>query len=151
MRVHISLNTRSVENSINFYSRLFGQAASKTRNGYANFRLDEPPIHLALVESEKPAGAGLSHLGIELPDADTLHRWRARLETSDVEFSVENQASCCYATADKLWLKDPDGYRWEVWVRTGEYNSMGFTRDFPEIKDGSRKPATSSSCCGSTA
>jgi catechol-2,3-dioxygenase len=150
MRVHISLNTRSVDDSVNFYSRLFGQAASKTREGYANFRLDEPPIHLALVESEKPAGAGLSHLGIELPDSYALQAWRTRLQDEGVEFSVEDKASCCYATADKLWLNDPDGYRWEVWVRTGEYDSMGSTRGFPEVEDGSRKPAIASSCCGST-
>lgn len=148
MRVHISLNTRSVENSVNFYSRLFGQAASKTRDGYANFRLDEPPIHLALVEREKDAGHGVSHLGIELPDIHTLHEWRKRLHDSGVEFSVEDKASCCYATADKLWLNDPDGYRWEVWVRTGEYDHMGATRNVtPETVDSSA--VAGSACCNS--
>lgn len=146
MRVHISLNTSSVDNSARFYSSLFGQAASKTRNGYANFRLDEPPIHLALVEGSRDNGTGISHLGIELPNACTLHSWRTRLEENGVEFTVEDKASCCYATADKLWLTDPDGYRWEIWVRTGEFDGMGATR-----AAANPTAVTESACCGSTA
>ena len=128
MRVHISLNVVSTQRSCKFYSTLFGREASKSRDGYVNFRLDEPPIHLALVEKTSPRNTGISHLGIELPDTGALSDWRARLEDSDIAFSVEEQASCCYATADKLWLEDPDGYRWEIWVRTGEFDDMGEVR-----------------------
>jgi catechol 2,3-dioxygenase-like lactoylglutathione lyase family enzyme len=128
MRVHISLQVDSLAKSIDFYSGLFGQDASKTRPQYANFRLDEPPIHLALMEAESEPGHGVSHLGIELPDAGMLADWKSRLETDGTRFEVEDQARCCYAQADKLWLTDPDGYRWELWVRTGEHESMGETR-----------------------
>lgn len=131
MRVHISLNVSSLQNSLHFYQSLFGQAPSKVREGYANFRLDQPPIHLALQEGASTPGGGASHYGVELPDADTLAAWRAWLEASGAEFLVEEAAKCCYATADKLWLSDPDGYRWEVWVRTGEHQAMGATR--PEL------------------
>ncbi len=125
MRVHISLHVGSIKRSARFYSTLFGHKASKSRAAYANFRLDQPPIHLALVEKESPQNTGISHLGIELPDAGALRDWRTRLEDSDIAFSVEGRARCCYATADKLWLEDPDGYRWEIWVRTGEFDGMG--------------------------
>ena len=125
MRVHISLHVGSVKRSARFYSTLFGKEASKSRDAYANFRLDQPPIHLALVEKELPKNTGINHMGVELPDANALSDWRTRLEDSDIAFSVEDQASCCYATADKLWLSDPDGYRWEIWVRTGEFDGMG--------------------------
>ena len=131
MRIHVSLKVRSLEDSIRFYSGLFGQAASKTKPGYANFRLDEPPIHLALMESEATGRDGVSHLGVELPDTDTLKQWHARLEQSGTEFSVEDKARCCYAQADKLWLTDPNGYRWEIWIRTGDIESIGQTR--PEV------------------
>ena len=131
MRIHISLNVKTLNDSIGFYSHLFGQAASKERDGYANFRLDSPPIHLALVEDEGRTGEGVSHLGVELPDADTLAAWRDRLESSGADFAIEDQAACCYAKADKLWLSDPDGYRWEIWVRTGEYEAMGATNAVP--------------------
>ena len=42
MRIHVSINVSSIEQSIKFYSALFGQKVSKVKSGYANFRLDEP-------------------------------------------------------------------------------------------------------------
>lgn len=143
MRIHISLNVSSVKRSASFYSTLFGQEVSKSKQAYANFRLDQPPIHLALVEKGSPQNTGLSHLGIELPNAGALRDWRTRLEDSDIAFSVEGEANCCYATADKLWLEDPDGYRWEVWVRTGEFESMGEVRITESVNCGVEGP-----CCG---
>ncbi len=131
MRVHISINVRSLEQSKAFYSALFGQPASKSKPDYANFRLDEPPIHLALMERGEAGAGGVSHLGIELPDNTVLDEWHSRLQASGVNFSVEDKASCCYANADKLWLTDPDGHRWEIWTRTGEYDSI----NEPEAND----------------
>ena len=128
MRIHVSLNVESLERSKAFYTRLFGHEASKERDGYANFRLDEPPIHLALQEKNSRPCDGLSHLGIELPDAEALKAWRSRLETAGAAFAVEDKAQCCYAQANKLWLQDPDGYNWEIWVRTGEHDAMGGVR-----------------------
>ena len=114
MRVHISLNSSSLDDSIAFYAALFGQEATKTREDYANFRLDQPAIHLALVERESAFDEcnGIGHLGVELPDAGELQAWRGRLEDSGVAFDVEDEAQCCYAQADKLWLTDPDGNRY---------------------------------------
>jgi len=124
MRVHISINVSSLEQSTAFYSALFGQQVSKSKSDYANFRLDEPPIHLALMQRGEPGTGGAGHLGIELPDNTILGEWHSRLKASGVNFSVEDKARCCYANADKLWLTDPDGYRWEIWTRTGEYNAI---------------------------
>jgi len=142
MRVHISLNVSSLERSLGFYSNLFGQEASKLRKDYANFRLDEPPVHLALVAHPATGPGGVSHLGFELPHADVLTAWRQRLENAGMDFAVEDQARCCYAKADKLWLTDPDGYRWEIWVRTGEHDGMGGTR----LESASRSQA-GQGCC----
>jgi catechol 2,3-dioxygenase-like lactoylglutathione lyase family enzyme len=122
MRIHISLSVSSIEKSTAFYAALFGHDVSKTKPGYANFRLDEPPIHLALMERGIPDSKSVSHLGIELPNHQALTQWHSRLESAGVNLDVENEASCCYAKADKLWLTDPDGYRWEIWTRTGEYD-----------------------------
>ena len=125
MKVHISLNVSSIDKSLGFYTALFGKDPSKRKGGYANFRLDEPPIHLALVENPGKTGEGASHFGIEVPNMQSLHDWRDRLERGKSPFAVEDEAHCCYASADKLWLTDPDGYKWEIWVRTGEFDAMG--------------------------
>ena len=84
MRVHISLPVQNLETSINFYEQLFGQSATKVKDDYANFRLDHPSIHLALMQAKKaccsePAGSH-SHFGIELPDAEAFSTWHSRLE-----------------------------------------------------------------------
>lgn len=126
MRVHISLPVDDLESSVRFYETLFGQPASKRRDGYVNFRLDEPPIHLALERSAGVAAGGVhSHFGIELPDAAAFAAWRARLRDAGAEARDQHDAVCCYARADKLWLRDPDGNDWEVWVRKADAERMG--------------------------
>jgi hypothetical protein len=37
---------------------------------------------------------------------------------------IEETVTCCYAVADKFWLKDPDGNEWEFWVRHEEADRM---------------------------
>lgn len=121
MRIHISLPVSDLEKSVAFYSAVLDSPASKLEDDYANFRLDEPAIHLALV-SRADAGTSVSasHFGFELPDHETLEDWRTRAQGRDLEILDDPDASCCYAKADKFWLSDPDGNRWEFWVRTGE-------------------------------
>ena len=121
MRIHISLRVKNLEASMAFYEQLFGKRASKVRHDYVNFRLQDPPIHLALTErlSDTP-GSGVSHFGVELEDHGVLQKWRDRLNEHSILHYQEDSAQCCYAVADKVWATDPDGYRWEIWVRTGD-------------------------------
>lgn len=127
MRIHISLNVSDLDASVAFYERLFGAPVTKRRPDYANFRLDVPPVHLALQPTRAQAHptaptatSAHSHFGVELPDAATFTAWQSRLHGSGVDLVDEQNATCCYATADKTWATDPDGNSWEVWVRTGE-------------------------------
>ena len=128
MRVHISLPVKKLETSIEFYEKLFGQPATKVRNDYANFRLDQPSIHLALVQAKdlccsEPAKSH-SHFGVELPDRETFNAWHDRLESTRLNGRDEHDIVCCYARAEKVWLTDPDRNEWEIWVRTGEAEQM---------------------------
>ena len=100
MRIHVSLNVSSLDRSKAFYRALFGEPATRERADYANFRLDEPPIHLALQEGDANSRDGVSHLGIELPDTEALDAWRTRLESDGLKFAAEDNAECCYARAD---------------------------------------------------
>ncbi|HKJ17594.1 MAG TPA: VOC family protein [Xanthomonadales bacterium] len=126
MRVHISIPVNDLGKSEAFYSHLFGQPASKEKPDYINFRLDQPAIHLALVKSESVSKQrGTEHFGIELPTEETFRSWENRLTASGPEMAQpEPGAQCCYAKADKVWLSDPDGNRWEIWHRTGDHFSM---------------------------
>ena len=125
MRVHISIPVSNLHASRTFYSTLFGQKASKEKPGYINFRLDEPAIHLALVQSHTAPKRGCEHFGIELPTHEDFRSWENRLTSTVPELAEpEPGAKCCYARADKVWLSDPDGNRWEIWHRTGDHSSM---------------------------
>ena len=143
MRIHISLPATDLEQSAVFYEKLFGRPVSKRRPDYLNFRLDQPPIHLALVKkTTEPARPG-GHFGIELADAESLADWQTRLQLSRLDYEPEPGAQCCYATGDKLWLTDPDGYRWEIWHRTGEFDALKETSG-----DQVKEIATETRCCG---
>jgi catechol 2,3-dioxygenase-like lactoylglutathione lyase family enzyme len=125
-RVHISVPASNLEASVGFYRSLFGVEPSKLRGDYANFRLDAPPIHLAVVGSAAATqpGADRHHFGIEVPTRDELESWLARLDDLGRPMRRELDQACCYARADKAWLTDPDGHAWELWVRTGEADRL---------------------------
>jgi catechol 2,3-dioxygenase-like lactoylglutathione lyase family enzyme len=136
-RVHINIAVSDIDRSVDFYSTLFGTKPTKLRDDYANFRLDKPGLHLALVKAPAyAAGESLArHYGIELFDNVDLNDWRNRLEKADVQLKVEEQVTCCYAVGNKFWAQDPDGNDWEFWVRTEEADTMHETA------------AGESSCC----
>ncbi|HKP37141.1 MAG TPA: ArsI/CadI family heavy metal resistance metalloenzyme [Pyrinomonadaceae bacterium] len=116
LKAHLALNVRDVNQSIEFYRKLFGIEPSKVRTGYAKFDVHNPPLNFTLNESAVQNRGALSHLGIQVRStADVLatrQRWNAvGLVTRD-----EMQTNCCYATQDKTWVRDPDGNEWEVFV-----------------------------------
>ena len=52
-RVQLALNVADLDESIEFYTKLFRTAPAKMRDGYANFTIADPPMKLVLF-----AGAG---------------------------------------------------------------------------------------------
>ena len=42
MRLQLALNVENLDQSIAYYSKMFGEAPHKTRKGYANFAIDNP-------------------------------------------------------------------------------------------------------------
>src|SRR6266550_4081075 len=117
LKVHVSVNVRNVEKSIDFYRRMLGVEPSKVRTGYAKFDVQNPPVNLALNEVPDLAGPGaLSHLGIQVGSTDDVLATRLRWERVGLVTRDEMQTSCCYAKQDKTWVRDPDGNEWEVFV-----------------------------------
>ena len=77
-RVQLALNVSDLDESISFYSKLFGTEPAKVRPGYANFAIAEPPLKLILMENPGQGGS-LNHLGIEVPGTGAVDAERARL------------------------------------------------------------------------
>ena len=51
-RVQLALNVASIDEAIEFYSKLFATEPAKVRPGYANFAITDPPLKLVLIENE---------------------------------------------------------------------------------------------------
>ncbi len=113
--VHISLNVSSLDRSVDFYSRFFGEP-KKRKADYAKFVSAEPEIHLALQPGRQGRdGGALSHLGIRVDSSDAVRDWKRTLLARGLPAEEEKRETCCYALQDKFWVDDPDGNRWEVY------------------------------------
>ncbi|HXG85899.1 MAG TPA: ArsI/CadI family heavy metal resistance metalloenzyme [Pyrinomonadaceae bacterium] len=116
LKVHVSLNVGSVQESVEFYKKLFGIEPMKVRQGYAKFDVENPPLNLALNESLSKGKGALSHLGIQVASTADVLKIKKRWEESGLNTEDEMQTNCCYALQDKTWVRDPDGNEWEVFV-----------------------------------
>jgi catechol 2,3-dioxygenase-like lactoylglutathione lyase family enzyme len=117
-RVHIALSVIDLDRSIAFYKALFSQEPTKTRPLYAKFEVPEPPLNLALNASRGPTkpNDSVAHFGIQVKSTAAVKEAGARLKEADLHFVVEDNVTCCYAVQDKIWVTDPDGNKWEVYV-----------------------------------
>jgi catechol 2,3-dioxygenase-like lactoylglutathione lyase family enzyme len=116
LKAHLAINVRNVEQSIEFYRKLFGIEPSKVRTGYAKFDVQNPPLNFTLNEGPVNSRGALSHLGIQVRSTEDVLTTRQRWHDDGLLTRDEMQTSCCYAVQDKTWVRDPDGNEWEVFV-----------------------------------
>ena len=116
-KVHVALNVTDVTRSVEFYRAVFGLDPAKWKPGYAKFDLAEPPLNLTLNQHKKVDGPGaLSHLGIEVTSTEEVLAAKERLLHAGLATFDEMNVDCCFALQDKIWIGDPDGYRWEIFT-----------------------------------
>ena len=116
LKAHLALNVKSVEQSIQFYRKMFGIEPSKVRTGYAKFDVQNPPLNFTLNQGSFANRGALSHLGIQVRSTADVLATRQKWNDAGLLTRDEMQTNCCYATQDKTWVRDPDGNAWEVFV-----------------------------------
>jgi catechol 2,3-dioxygenase-like lactoylglutathione lyase family enzyme len=114
-RVQLAINVSDLERAVEFYGKLFGAEPAKRRPGYANFAVADPPLKLVLIQGEGQGGS-LNHLGVEVFSTDEVASETKRLAGEGLDTRTEEQVSCCYAVQNKVWVTDPDGSPWEVYM-----------------------------------
>ena len=115
-RVQLALNDNDIDEAVTFYTKLFGAEPAKRRPGYANFAISEPPLKLVLLENAGQGGS-LNHLGVEMPDIDTVDAEQTRLAEAGLVSVDERDTTCCYAKQDKFWVQGtPNGDSWEFYT-----------------------------------
>ena len=117
-RFHVHVNVDQLDQSIRFYTTLFGAAPSVLKPDYAKWMLDDPRINFAI--SQRGRKAGVDHMGLQADDTAELAAIGARLQATDAVALAEQGTTCCYAHSDKFWAEDPQGVRWESFHTHGE-------------------------------
>ncbi|TJY70451.1 glyoxalase/bleomycin resistance/extradiol dioxygenase family protein [Arthrobacter sp. CAU 1506] len=138
-RLQLAINVNDLDESVAFYSRLFGTEPAKRRPGYANFAVAQPPLKLVLIENPGKGGS-LNHLGVEVPDTDAVNAEQNRLAVHGFATTDERESTCCYAKQDKFWVQNtPNGEQWEI------YTVLADSQTFSAVPRGEAM-----GCCSST-
>jgi predicted enzyme related to lactoylglutathione lyase len=116
LRPHLALTVTDVQRSIPFYASLFGTEPEKVKPGYAKFSVAEPAINLTLNQGPRTELGAFNHAGIQVASTDDVLAARLRLTKAGLAAFDEMDTTCCYARQDKIWVRDPDGTPWEVFV-----------------------------------
>lgn len=123
-RVQLALRVSDLENSVLFYSTLFGVEPAKRRPGYANFAIAEPALKLVLIEGEADQPTVMDHLGVEVESTERVEAATQRFTDAELATFEENDTDCCYALQDKVWVHGPGQEPWEVYVVKDEGESL---------------------------
>ena len=149
MRLQLALNVDDLDAAIDFYSKMFGAAPAKTKPGYANFTIADPPLKLVLFEGGGEPGS-INHLGVEAETAAEVVAAEARLSTGGLETTGVDETICCFAEKTETWVHAPDGNRWEWYVKRADADQLEHTT----VGDGGAgccpdpEPPAAAGCCG---
>ncbi|MDP9433719.1 MAG: VOC family protein [Actinomycetota bacterium] len=148
-RVQLALDVDDLAAAVAFYTRLLGTPPAKLRPGYANFAVAAPPLKLVLLENPG-RGGGLNHLGVEVPDPETVRAEIARLGEGLVG-EEERATTCCFATQDKVWVTAPDGERWEVYTVLADSPTFGSSPRTAGPEPAGEQGQADATCCADAA
>jgi len=124
-RIHVSIDVNDFERSLTFYKILFDAEPVKLKPDYAQFILSDPPVNLVLNDFGRKVSskdAPTNHFGIQVKDKARVTRAKERYMKHGFHYVEENEVSCCYSLQTKIWVADPDGMKWEVYVAEAETN-----------------------------
>ena len=150
MKTHVSLNVSNIQESIEFYTKMFGVGPLKVKSDYAKFDVANPPLNLSMVQIPFERGGSLSHLGLQVESTDEVLEIGKRWVESGLKTLDEMKTDCCYALQDKTWVQDPDGNRWEVFTvleNTEGVENAASACCAPSGKTVSITSSTKTTCC----
>ncbi len=137
-RFHVHVHVADLEQSIGFYSAMFGAAPARVEADYAKWMLDDPRLNFAI--SKRGSATGIDHLGLQTDDPAELATLKARAEAAGAALLDEGSTTCCYARSEKHWVTDPQGIAWE------HFHTLA---DIPVFREATPATATApgAACC----
>jgi catechol 2,3-dioxygenase-like lactoylglutathione lyase family enzyme len=137
VRLQLALNVPNLDEAISFYSKMFGVEPAKTKPGYANFAIADPPLKLVLFEGAGDPGS-INHLGVETETADEVVAAESRLTAAGLATTGVDDTVCCFAEKTETWVEAPDGNRWEWYVKRADAEQIEYAT----------APSGGADCCG---
>jgi len=141
--VHVGINVTNLEQSIEFYQKLFGVKPEKVKEDYAKFLLDEPGLNFTLNVRDEVNGNQVNHFGFQVSNVEEVNAHKERLEKEGFFAREEMDTTCCYAVQDKFWVTDPDGNEWEFFYTKSDSEVHKIEGNIGP----NEKSPTGSSCC----
>ena len=111
---HVAVYVRSIPEAVEQYRKLLGIEPAKVKHDYAKFELQDPPVIFSL-NTGGEAGS-LSHLGIRYQNTGEVASEMVRVKHTETPLLQQTGTTCCYAKADKFWVRDADGIPWEMYT-----------------------------------
>ncbi len=111
---HVALYVADVDRAVAQYRKILGLEPAKVRHDYAKFEIADPPVVLSLNLGGQPGT--VSHLGIRYPGTAEVATERVRTRHEELPILDQQRTTCCYATADKFWVRDADSVPWEMYT-----------------------------------
>ena len=141
-RFHVHVAVKDLEQSVRFYSTMFGSEPTVRKPDYAKWMLDDPRVNFAI--SQRGQKLGVNHLGVQAESDEELQAIHANLVQADSTVIAEEGVHCCYATSDKYWITDPQGVAWESFRSLGSVPFYGAEDGAEQASCGA---SVSSGCC----
>jgi len=142
-RFHVHVGVADLDQSIAFYTGLFGAEPAVTRSDYAKWMLEDPRINFA-ISQKCGAAKGIEHLGVQVEDEAELVEVYGRLQAANAPVLEEGATTCCYAQSEKSWIADPDGVVWEAFLTSGDGTVYGTNPDLAGLASDN---AATNACC----
>jgi catechol 2,3-dioxygenase-like lactoylglutathione lyase family enzyme len=110
---HVAVYVQDVPAAVEQYRKVLGIEPAKVKHDYAKFELQDPPVIFSLNAGGKPGS--LSHLGIRYGSTGEVASEMVRVKQNEVPLLQQEGTTCCYAKADKFWVKDGEA-SWEIYA-----------------------------------
>jgi catechol 2,3-dioxygenase-like lactoylglutathione lyase family enzyme len=135
-RMHVHVGVKNLDESIRFYSALFGAEPAKLKLDYAKWMLDDPSLNFAI--STRSGKIGVDHMGLQVDDAAELGGLRDHMSAANISTHSDGETTCCYAKSEKSWVEDPDGIAWEAYHTMDDAQIFGVSH---------RDQVSAAACC----
>ena len=147
MRLQLALNVADLDESIDFYTKMFGTEPYKVKDGYANWEIADPPLKLVIFEKADAEHGSVNHLGVETETAEQVVAAEARLSQAGLETTGIDDTICCFAEKVETWVHDPRGQRWEWYVKQADHDTQLDNVVVEHVKEPTAVAPAGGSCC----